>query len=609
MTGRLGWLILLAALLAGCNLAGDITPPPALATAQAAAPVPATTATPSTADEAPPLPPLAVAAIPAGIDLARGGTIWAEKCAACHGDSGMSDGAMTANLESPPPALGDPEVARAARPADWFSVVTDGRLDKLMPPFASLSDAERWDVVAYALSLSAPAEDPAAAEALYAENGCAECHGEAQGGGGGGPSFLIPGLIEQRSLDELTQAIRAGKPPAMSAYDGVLTDEQIVSLAVYVRSLAWSSPGPSAAPTEPAAQSGAIRGTVANGTSGGSLPEGLEVILTGFDGQQEAYRDTTSVAADGSYTFADVPTVEGRIYGATVAYADVLYFSAGAHLTGGGAPLDLPITIHDPTTDASALRVERLHLLFDFSIPDRVQVLELWVLSNDSDRTVVAAPQSGVIEVVLPTDASDLGFEDGTVGDRYLLTEDGFGDTQPVIPGTGSSQFIFSYLLPYEGRLDFRRPTAYPVQAVVVLLPAEGVTADGEGLQDLGVQQMGGQMVHSYASGAIAAGGALGLRVSGKPKSSEAASSGSLTNLAIGLGGLGSLLIVAGLWWFRPRRAGRVSGQNSPADSDADRLIDELAELDDAFAAGGMDEPAYRSRRETLKRRLRDRMR
>ena len=69
---------------------------------------------------------------------------------------------------------------------------------------------------------------------------------------------------------------------------------------------------------------------------------------------------------------------------------------------------------------------------------------------------------------------------------------------------------------------------------------------------------MGGQAVHSYASGAISAGGALELRVSGKPKAETAggASSG-LTNVAIGLGVLGSLLIVAGLWWFRPNRAGR----------------------------------------------------
>ena len=72
--------------------------------------------------------------------------------------------------------------------------------------------------------------------------------------------------------------------------------------------------------------------------------------------------------------------------------------------------------------------------------------------------------------------------------------------------------------MPYDGRLNFRRPTDYTVNAVIVLLPAEGVTAKGTGLQDLGVQQMGGQSVHNYAAGAIPAGvERWNCEVSGKP--------------------------------------------------------------------------------------------
>jgi mono/diheme cytochrome c family protein len=614
MTGRAAILLVLAGLLAGCNLAGDITPPPALATAQAAAPVPATSeatsaAAPTSSSPATQAP--ADVPAPAGIDTARGRVIWTEKCAPCHGETGQSDGVMTANLPSPPPQLGSAELARAARPADWYAVVTNGRIDRLMPAFASLSDAERWDVVAYALSLGSPAADVQAGEALYAENACAQCHGDGQGGGGGGPSFRIPGLVQQRSLDDLAQAIRAGSPPAMPSYGETLTDDQVWALASYVRTLAWSSPGAEQPSTPAALQSGSIGGRVINGTAGASLPQGLEVILTGFDGEQEVYRQTASVASDGSYAFTDLPAVAGRIYGATVSYAGVLYFSEGAHLAGDGAPLDLPITIHDTTTDATALSIERLHILFDFTLPERVQVLELWVLSNRSDRTIVAPPGGAAVEAALPEGATDLGFEQGSIGDRFMLTESGFGDTQPVIPGTATSQFIFSYVMPYDGRLDFRRPTDYAVEAVVLLLPAAGVTAEGSGLQDLGVQQMGGQSVHSYASGAISAGGALELELSGKPAAeSVGAPSSGLTNIAIGIGVLGGLLIVAGLWWFRPNRAGRPGRETRPPPApEADRLIDEIADLDDAFAAGGMEESVYRARRESLKRLLRDRMR
>ena len=253
VTTRAVILFALAALLAGCSLAGDITPPPALATAQAAAPVPVTTETPAAA--APTLVPGATQAPlsageapPASIDLARGGAIWSEKCAPCHGASGQSDGAMAANLPSPPPQLGNAAVGRAACPADWYDVVTNGRMDRLMPAFASLSDAERWDAVAYALALSAPAADVAAGEALYAANDCAQCHGGGQGGGSG-PSFLNPVLVEQRSLSDLATVIRGGRLPSMPAFAGQLSEDQIWSLAAYVRSLAWNSTGTGAPST------------------------------------------------------------------------------------------------------------------------------------------------------------------------------------------------------------------------------------------------------------------------------------------------------------------------------------------------------------------------
>jgi mono/diheme cytochrome c family protein len=599
-------LLALSLFLTGCTLAGDITPPPALATAQAGEPLPATTvapveATPASAVTQPPAVPA-----PAGIDPARGEVIWLEKCAPCHGATGQSDGAMTSNLPSPPPALGDPALARQARPADWYSVVTNGRMDKLMPAFASLSDADRWNVVAHALALSSTADGLAMGVALYAAKECAACHGEAQAGAG--PSFLSPGLVEQRSLTELARAIRAGSPPAMPAFDGQLTDDETWALADYIRSLGWSSRS-TVAPATQAAVHGVIRGQVTNGTPGSSLPDGVEVTLTGFDGDAEAYSETVALAEGGTYAFADVPAVPGRIYGATVSFGGVLYFSDGAHLAGEAEPLDLPVTVYDTTTDGSGLQVERLHVLFDFAVPDQVQVLELWVLSNASDRTVVAAAQRGVVEVSLPDGSTELAFEDGSVGDRYVLTDAGFGDTQPIVPGSATSQFIFSYRMPYDGRLTFRRPTNYAVNAVIVLLPGDGVTAKGTDLQDLGVQQMGGQAVHNYAAGAISAGSALELEVSGKPASATAgAASSGWTNAAIGLGVLGGLLILAGLWWFRPsatrgRRAARPSGED-----ETDRLVGKIAELDDAFAAGKMDEPAYRARREDLKRALRDRM-
>jgi hypothetical protein len=352
------------------------------------------------------------------------------------------------------------------------------------------------------------------------------------------------------------------------------------------------------------AEPGTIRGVVANGTPGGPAPAGIEVRLSGFDGDQEEFQQTTVTAADGSFVFSDVPVVTGRIYGVTASYGDVLYYSEGAHLIEGEAAPELPVTVYEATSDTDALSVERLHVLFDFPAANQVQVVELWVLSNSGDRTVVAESGRAVVEVALPEGATGLAFEDNSVADRYLQTADGFGDTEPILPGQGMSQFIFSYWLPYDGGLTFSRRSDYPVNAVVVLLPQNGIRAEGAGLRDLGVQDVGGEAVQAFEGGAIAAGQALEVKLSGRPAGAEAASTINWNNLGVGLGLLVVLLAGAGAWWFRRSRAA-PEGQADPTES----LLDAIAELDEALEAGRIEATEHHRRREALKRELRQRMR
>jgi hypothetical protein len=390
-------------------------------------------------------------------------------------------------------------------------------------------------------------------------------------------------------------------PPALATAQAAETLPP-VTVAPTERAESPAIPSATVSGTSSPAEPGTIRGLVTNGTPGGSIPGGIEVMLSGFDGDQEAFQQTTTAAVDGTYVFTNVPAVTDRVYGVTVAYEDVLYFSDSTHLTENEAPPDLSVTVYETTTDTAALSIERLHVLFDFAVADQVQVIELWVISNSGDRTVVGAPSRGIIEVSLPAGATDLAFEDGSTGDRYIQTADGFGDTEPVIPGKGTSQFIFSYWLPYDGSLTFLRPSDHPINAVVVLLPQTGVTAQGTGLQDLGAQQMSGQAVHTYEGGAIPAGQTLEIELKGQPQEGSSTAGGGWTNIAIGLGALAVLLIVAGLWWFRPRvRPSRV------ADS-TEALVDAIAGLDDALDAGRIDAAEYRERRDALKRQLRERM-
>ncbi len=151
--------------LTGCSLAGDIQPPPGYSS-EGAQPVSATLA--------PIMPP----------DPGSAGSVYAIKCAPCHGETGMGDGAMADQLPLPAPAIGDPEVARAATPAEWFDVITNGRMSRNMPPFsASLSERQRWDMVAYVMTMNVPKAQLAQGRNTYVML-CQDCHGETGSGAG-----------------------------------------------------------------------------------------------------------------------------------------------------------------------------------------------------------------------------------------------------------------------------------------------------------------------------------------------------------------------------------------------------------------------------------------
>ena len=84
-----------------------------------------------------------------------------------------------------------------------------------------------------------------------------------------------------------------------------------------------------------------------------------------------------------------------------------------------------------------------------------LRVLELYIISNPGNKTVVAAKEGDpVLSFQLPEGATNLQFEDGTSADRYITIPDGFGDTVPVRPGSGNYQVMYSYELPYNRKLD-----------------------------------------------------------------------------------------------------------------------------------------------------------
>jgi hypothetical protein len=147
--------------------------------------------------------------------------------------------------------------------------------------------------------------------------------------------------------------------------------------------------------------------------------------------------------------------------------------------------------------------------------------------------------------------------------------------------------------------------------AVVILVPEDSINVKGENIQDAGTRDVQGVQYHMYSGGALDPGEELRLTITGGPgRQNSLLSIGSNTNLLIGLGALGVVFILAGVWFYARSRSTRVEDKMDvedlprPATDDPETLMDAILALDDLYQEGQLPEEAYIQRREALKEQL-----
>ena len=104
-------------------------------------------------------------------DLGSGERIFQERCTECHGDSGDGLGELvTAGSVERPPDMRDRALVALKSPLEWYKIITQGRIEKLMPPWENaLSEQERWDVALYSYTLGYAEELLAAGAEIWRE--------------------------------------------------------------------------------------------------------------------------------------------------------------------------------------------------------------------------------------------------------------------------------------------------------------------------------------------------------------------------------------------------------------------------------------------------------
>jgi hypothetical protein len=504
--------------------------------------------------------------------------------------------------------------------ADLFQIVSQGSAPD-MPAFAgSLSEDDRWAVVGYLRSFTIQ-PSPGLLAGVQSTPEPPSSTAES----GEKPPAVVTEVLEPEPLGTL-----AATPPAAATPGSGEAGSGTGLLGA-----ATGTPGPS---SEAALVVGSISGQVVNG-SGKAVPAGLTVTLSGYDSMTEAVTLTAETVDGGRFEFTGVEMPPERVFVATVEYDGGTYSSDVIHPSSQDLLNDLQVMVYDSTTDASELVVERMHVFFDFNVPGVIQVVELFLISNPSQDLVVPAEEGqAVVTYELPEGATNLQFEQGAFGERYIQTEKGFGDTQPVPPGTAQHQVLFAYELPYERSLDLSLPLPLPVNEAVVMVPQVGVKAQGGRLQDAGPRDVQGMAFQVYSAGSLPADQPLQVSLSGRPSGGAGTQGagfvqpGTTPELIIGLGVFGAVLVFVGLWLFQRRvdnrRSDRGDLKGSQADEqdsagedglqagddpslageDVESLIDTIIALDDRYRAGELPEAAYRERRAALKARLREKV-
>lgn len=174
-------------------------------------------------------------------DLARGAQIFAERCTACHGVDGRGDGPVVqANPGMQPGNFRDPTAARGQTPHEWFSTITNGRIDLMMPPWINaLTEQERWDVALYTYTMHYDPEALWLGSRIYQD--CAECHGDL--GRGDGPEAAnlaadVKDLTNQSAMvtlsdESIFRMVTQGFEDVMPSYAELSEDERwaVVSYA------------------------------------------------------------------------------------------------------------------------------------------------------------------------------------------------------------------------------------------------------------------------------------------------------------------------------------------------------------------------------------------
>jgi hypothetical protein len=371
-----------------------------------------------------------------------------------------------------------------------------------------------------------------------------------------------------------------------------------------------------------AQDAGVIEGQVANGTQGGAeIGAGIVVNLHRFDASTDEQILSTETGADGRFRFEGLDMTSTLEYWVEAIYLDVAYGGADLlQFDEGQTTLETTVTVYETTEDDTGVQLDLVHI-FAESFGEVLRISETQLFGSSEDRTYIgvenAEGQPETVFVPVPADAVGFALGEGIPEDRFTTVEGGLIDSEPVRPGTLMSEVRFSYhLMATSKPVVLERSFAYPVTNLTVLVAQPGLLLASEQLESMGTQLIQDRQYEIFSGQTIAPNVPVvfeftpvetvgdSIETGGMPAGqgtsggSAVGDQGLLLWFGVGL----ALVAVAGVVVYaatsrRPAPRRVVSDPGPTFDPKARQMIARLADLEDAYEAGEVDEVTYVSRR------------
>lgn len=319
---------------------------------------------------------------------------------------------------------------------------------------------------------------------------------------------------------------------------------------------------------------------------------GQEIFVVVSNGQEVTDELTGTTSPAGEVRFEDIAAGPGYT-ARPVAVSEGFPYQGDRTTLTPGVETILPLTIASLSETPANLHIDVLHIILNIVEPGLYQALQVMSVLNVDERAaysavqyqgqpvgmVIPLPTGAVLGAPLPPEISGL--------DPNRLAQDGnrLLDLRPVPPGTHQVAVQYEIATGADGAdvtLTVPQPTA---QVSILLGPGIGtVTIDSEQLSELDPVSIEGQGEYAnYTSDVLAAGDTLSFRI-GPQRPPITVASWSLLALAVAL--LASA--AASIFFSRPSALDPQQRQ---------RIVADIARLDEQHAAGTIEDAAYHARR------------